>query len=821
MSDLQQRNYYKLFTGTNQAGGYDKIHLGYEADTTEIILKKDQATYFHMPFFADTQPLSASSLIADGATPGPIPALADRILKKLGNYGNSTPWGTPSERSDGQWLCSWLYALSSEPPIWLDRYYNPGRLAYPEALEGWANFTDYIESDIIYYDTPSTMTFEAGVLYQYFHHGEQTALKNIGTFSGPDKTRLKLDIEDWSCACPNDPKPVDNSIYNNTVTIENFKNDWVVSLFDPGYQDRNSLSFNNTDFINCYVTYNDSYSLEDEFTTSFWVYSHDWSQATSTQLLGSLRSGGYGVFYNNLHYNPYYAIPETFYGHLFYFNQEGEVYTEKNNQLILGEQANFIFVNMNSNAEIVGIDANKRRGVKYNHVGDTITFTRDASGGLLELNGTPKYFVLSGNDDGIFVTELSTYIFDKDLLLKAVLPQPYGPGEQLAFDIDGNLVRELSCLDLKFDSYNQKWTITDTGILQCQGAALTGIPSNTTGTNTNLAVDPENNLWVLAESNKIYKINTKNKTLIDTYEVGVQTNSIDSKNISFIKAYKRSTNTFTWYAIICHDYEKTLYQVTLDGKIINNTFLPPKLNTLDPVTALQDKDQLKFTGKGDFTGYERRRIFNKILYNNNPQIQFKVATTYPNRSLPYSTTTLSIPVQYLQNDVWHLVTVTLKNHVIQIFIDNYLRDEIQIPRNADFNYEFKNDLFIGCPVGKVENLNKEINSTAVIWNGYIDSVRIYDYAIRPELIQYFVREKSIADDIQWNIQTAALQYVEVVDRFFKHRLPGAKSTFFNIRLTGTKITDPAIRQRIENDIKVAVLQLKPAYAELLRVEWID
>lgn len=818
MSDLQQRKYYKLFTGTNQEEGYDKIHLGYEADTTEIILKKDQSTFFHMPFFADTQPLSASSLIGDGATPGPIPTLADRVFKKLSNYGDSTPWGTPSERADGQWLCSWLYALSSEPPIWLDRYYNPGRLAYKEALEGRANFDDYIESEFIYYDTPSTMTFEAGVLYQYFHHGEQTALKNIKTFSGPDKNRLKLDIEDWSCQCPNNPKPTDTSIYNNTVTIENFTLDWVVSLFDPGYQDRNSLSFNNTDFINCYVTYNDSYSLENEFTTSFWVNNLDWTQATSTQLLGSLRNGGYGVFYNNLHYNPYYAIPENTYGHLFYFNQEGQVYIEKSNQLILGEPANFIFLNLNSNAEVVGIDAIKRRAVKYNHVGDVLTYTRDLSGGLLELEGTPKYFVLSGNDDSVFVTTLSTYIFDKDLILKSATPEPYGYSEQLAFDTTGNLVRELSCIDLKFDSYNQKWTITDTGTVLCNGISLSALPSSES---TNLAIDPNNDLWVLANSNKIYKVNTKNKNLIATYEVGVQTTAIDAKNISFIKAYNRPTNTFTWYAIIYHSYEKTLYQVTLDGKIANNTFLPPKLNTLDPVTALQNKDLLTFTGKGDFTGYERRRIFNKVLYNNNPQIQFKVATTYPNRSLPYSITTLSVPVQYLQNGVWHLITVTLKNNTIKLFIDNFLRDELTIPGNADFNYEFKNDLFIGCPVGKVENLNKEINSKSVIWNGYIDSVRVYDYAIKPELVQYFVREKTVADDIQWNIQTAALQYVEVIDRFFKHRLPGSKSVFFNIRLTGTNITDPNIRQRIENDIKLAVLQLKPAYAELLRVEWID
>ena len=52
-------------------------------------------------------------------------------------------------------------------------------------------------------------------------------------------------------------------------------------------------------------------------------------------------------------------------------------------------------------------------------------------------------------------------------------------------------------------------------------------------------------------------------------------------------------------------------------------------------------------------------------------------------------------------------------------------------------------------------------------------------------------------------------------------MPGSKSVFFKIKLSGTSITDTALRKRIEEDIKVAVLQLKPAYAELLKVEWME
>ena len=52
MLDSIQRSYYKIFTGTNQEQGYDKIHLGYESTSLDLVLKKDETTYFHIPYFS-------------------------------------------------------------------------------------------------------------------------------------------------------------------------------------------------------------------------------------------------------------------------------------------------------------------------------------------------------------------------------------------------------------------------------------------------------------------------------------------------------------------------------------------------------------------------------------------------------------------------------------------------------------------------------------------------------------------------------------------------------------------------------------------------
>lgn len=176
MSNFLQRKYYKIFSGTNQKDGFDKIHLGYESSTTEIIFKKDAVTYFHVPFFTTIQALSSSDLLENGAVSGPMPAMADRISKKQTKYGNTTPWGDSTVNNiNGDWLCSWLYTSDNETSVWLDRYYNPGLITYAQALSGGAYLETYSVNNPVFYDVPSTLIFEPGVWYQYYHAGEKTA----------------------------------------------------------------------------------------------------------------------------------------------------------------------------------------------------------------------------------------------------------------------------------------------------------------------------------------------------------------------------------------------------------------------------------------------------------------------------------------------------------------------------------------------------------------------------------------------------------------------------------------------------------------------
>jgi len=822
MSNLQQRNYYKIFTGTNQTGGYEKLHLGYEAKTIEIVFKADNTTYFHVPFFASVQSVLDSTLVGDGAVPGIIPALSDRIFKKQGGYENTTPWGK-SLIQDGTWLCSWLYKESDSdntPPVWYDRYYNPGFINYTDALQqGVSTVTEYSSNNPIYIDVVSQLTLEPGVLYQYYHNGEKSATDIVKTFAGNNNDRLKLNIDNWN------ENTVDSSIYNNSVVIDNFKPNWISVPYDPGYTDRSILTFDNTDFIDAKVIYNETYSLPDEFTLSFWVYNKDWGNATSTQLVGNLNKGGYSVMYNNLNYNPFYVVPESTYGHLLYFNQDNNNYYDQNLGASLIQISTPVYTSINSNSEVIVLDSNNSLLSKYDHQGSATTYSKYSTGDIFYLPGTAKQLAIDGNNNTIVVTTSGTYIFDQSLTYQTSSSTTYTPFSEVIFDANGNIQTIQNCLAAIYDKDNTLWTIEASGDLYRtlpgeDKALYLDLPVTTTA---RLAIDPYNNLWIVNYSSDIIKLNLDTLTTTNISIGTTQPNdSTNFKNISFINTYDRLTNSFAWYALLYSNIDKILYQADLNGNVLKITNLPNTLFLLDPLTSAQNNNNLTFTCKGDFTGYEWRRIFNNSLYRNNSQMQFKIATRTPSPfNTLYYTYTLSVPVQYLTNNMWHLITATYKNNTLSLFINDLKRGTLTIPSNLLLNYDFRNNLYVGTPNGKSDNLNKEINSISVIWNGAIDSIKIYDYAIDPAFIKYFIREKTISSDIVWNVQTTPLQYIETIDRFFKHRVPGSKSNFFNIKINGTQITDPDTRLQIENNIIQSIQTLKPAYTELLNVEWLD
>jgi hypothetical protein len=108
----------------------------------------------------------------------------------------------------------------------------------------------------------------------------------------------------------------------------------------------------------------------------------------------------------------------------------------------------------------------------------------------------------------------------------------------------------------------------------------------------------------------------------------------------------------------------------------------------------------------------------------------------------------------------------------------------------------------------------------MIFNGYLQSIKLYNRCLTQDELTLLVRSNVVGDDIYWNLHTPKVQYVEKIERMFKHKLPGSKSPFYRIKLSNLSITDPVIRALIEEEIKKIVSEINPGYVDFLEVQWL-
>tara|TARA_B110000495_G_scaffold94975_1_gene82063 strand:+ start:6292 stop:10356 length:4065 start_codon:yes stop_codon:yes gene_type:complete len=196
-SPNQHRHYNKIFTGTNQLQGTDKIYFDYTTSTSQLEIKPGM-NFFNFPQLPDPVTrlnINDSTLIFSGSIAADKPSRADKIYKKRAGYAQTTRWGDPSDEHTGTWLCAWLSGgdIPDSKPQWVDRYYNPSLIGGINAL---TITTDTIhskyesENDVIFtssnneiYDEPSKLTFEPGASYAYYRINRRDITNNLSILS--------------------------------------------------------------------------------------------------------------------------------------------------------------------------------------------------------------------------------------------------------------------------------------------------------------------------------------------------------------------------------------------------------------------------------------------------------------------------------------------------------------------------------------------------------------------------------------------------------------------------------------------------------------
>lgn len=784
------RDYNRIYTGTNQSGGYDTPFLGFFADTTALTLKEDKSTYFHYPYTSLQLDLSASELIQTGAFAGAIPYRADKIFKKAADYKKHTVWGDsqPETTQRGTWLCAWLSGNDADPsqtPIWMDRWFSPGHFD--------ATITSFLCSTSAVFDTPTRLTFDPGVWYRYDHVGDTTNLQIVSMLCA-----LEIHVDDWA------EISIDATGNGNNVILQNYTSSMISSGVNPAEKtDDNGLKLDGTNQYGS-ILYSTNYIVSGDLTCNVWVKSADWQNQPSHHFISNGLRGGWSIGVNNGFFTPYNVLIDKE-GNIIFNNQTGDFYKD----VILPGSPAPVAAAIDSELYTWILDNGVYEGYKhlykmdYNgNIDDAVYFPSSIE--LYDLAVDQNNLVWVNSDQPL----VSSFNTSCEMISAISLT-----GKKLLIN-NQNVLTAFNVTDACVYGTDDYWTVAYNGDVYYNnniflaGASATNIQAT------------KDNVWALFDINKIAKLKEVDEILtgettfvidISAEVPGTISNTITGRNIFFTNEFDGEENSdYVWVLQPSNEY---LYKYDTSLNLlqkINITYVENSIQA-DPVL-------------GDTSGYQWHRAFNygALEEEGVPQIE---AVAYIGEGVPalsgqrYKAV---VSTSDLSTNDWHMFTFSIDttNSTLLLYSDVILRDTVAIPLSSNLFYKYETPILVGTNIGKINPLDEELNKINKIYHsGSFDDLRLYLNILNNSDIRHIYLTKYDFKDLIWNMPTGVQSYIEEIVRFFKFKMPGQKSQYYNIHLNGLQIENEDVRLIIEGIIKDTIQKIAPLYTSLYKIIW--
>jgi hypothetical protein len=841
VGSVNQRDYYGIFTGTGQEEGYDNIFLSYEGGTQGITFKKDRYTWFHFPNTSESININNTTLAFNGAVASNTPYKSDKVFKKRGNYKKYSNWGEslPVYEQDGTWLCTWLSG-SPDPdtvPVWIDRYLNPtltGLVSSADDLvdlllstntEAFIGTTDLSGLEIngnvfvaklfntfqqSYVDIPSQLTFDPGVLYVYHHIGETDNRSIVSQLSGSTKqyfvsggeitsntldgTGQMLYVSDWSTGTTVDKSPTRNDII--IVNTPSVKSDDEVVY--------NTLFTNGSAYG--ITTYPVNLAPYEGFALSVNIYADDWSNLYGDQIVGNFFDGGVGLFVDNPALTPLFYVYETTQGRNLELNSDLYILQESKLSNVASTSAVQFIFRRNHEDEYFVIDSGKNV-LRY----DSANILLSAN----SLSGTITGNILDAQIDGIgnlyILATDGAYRFAHDTGQLEYLFSA-GSSTRIAVDIANNVsVLDSHIIDYCVDSQNNMFTVSNTNVYKNGELTFTATDIK------KIYCDLYDNIWLL-HNNKLTKL-----TNVPTF---LTTTTLSSNgNMSMTLGYHLSGNGgVEEYIIVVDETNRRITKLSMDNQIISSTLI----DNLSGQFIITGTMVFRIS-RGDPSGYDYQRKFGRVRQREGKGVHIKLFTNH-RTTLRTKLFTLYADTSKLTKG-WHnfIISFDTPRGNIKLLIDGEVVARTSSDVNAyQFTYRtsnYRNEprIMIGSSSAKNGTLNEKIRQPGTyIFNGGFNEVRLYNEPLNEYNLRYVSRNGYVEayDDMVWNMPVGSNQYLEEIERFFQHRLPGNKSQFFNLKIRGYQPSTPEVQQIFEDSIRQVITKIVPAYTQLKDIVWI-
>ena len=887
--DIEMRDYKKLFTGSNQLLGSDNITLGYESYTTDIVLKKDKITYFHVPqtlYPYARLNINDSGLVQAGAIAGDHPVKSDKIFKKLADAKDTSPFGSASDETNGTFLCSWLSGGIdvNAPPIWVDRYYDPSKVTFIDALTSrtlnaitYTTVFDEIVKSAGYtpntddvFDKQSDLAFEPGTYYAYHHYGPTDVRKYIKSFAP------YLVEEDFP-----------HYFYANGSQIITGQVPEAEYTFDGNrYAVTNALS-----------------SIQDsnQFTLSFDMYNQDWTKPFAHQLIGNLLSDGFGIFNENI------VTPRIFVNSISGLEILNTDFKKINTVAYPTSALAFIRPRFSENYLVACADGYLRqytcddRLLRQNfspYLSSIVSFSNTDDTAFL-LCSTPTISRLLSACPGTntlapVVTSIissrchTSYSNSAGYPLLSTGTVNYYKNN-FYFTSGTVSKRKDNTIYYLTDNNNtiNKWDINSTN-----NAVTTAFRANT-GTNgfADFNIDFDGNIWILNNKNIFYKFTQNSQFLLSgalTSKTPITTvlNITGNGTTRYYPITAQTPLTPSDLNIIINNtVQRPVFDYSLSASKV--LFVNPPLSgytgTIQYTQSLDTFNNSKVSFISDFTNsvYTSNVLFARtgatinsttsgISALSSPAYQFLVYDTQgnqlsstfyftatgkpalanidylreyalptypqPNLNIKIVTTNISDNTDVSMNEIiynlsaldpgYHNFVIRFDSYhgYMSLFIDSQLVQSLQFtPRKYKFSNLINRPFLVGssCVSNSLPLFKYLQKQSFLAENIKIKNFYLYNTPLNDCDVAMHAKKNANIQDIHFDVPCGRRNYLEEIERYFKATLPGSKSTQYNINIRNTGITDPKLQAALEARIAIILANSAPVYTKLNKIKWIN
>lgn len=806
---IHYRNYVSIFSGNRQEKGYEKLHVQYESYSSPLTFDAGKTTWFHMP--QNMHPyqrlnIKSSKLVEAGAVGGDHPLRSDRVYKKLGHYKYTSNEGDSSGETTGQWLCSWLSAAPdiSVKPVWVDRYYNPNTITPYEAITAPRGNVEYNTSfecyDLPYgiTDVPSSLTFEPGCLYAYSHFGKVDAEQNIKSLTS------YLQVK-------------------NLTSYQRINGSLLVPIVDVNGFDTYSFDGTNYGTINV----DNIKSSENVFTFTFWANRTDWTTPVGYQLAGNFNEYGLGIFNYKL------VTPLLFYifrGNILAYNSDLELVNNYNTPEAFNQRTVYYIRRDPLNSFHIITD---QRAIGELNLQETIV--DGLSGFLTNMAAyTPGENPANYRPESLPIVDVSNDYENAFIL--------FGDNSIRELDLKTNLIYSVSATARISQSGNYK-QVRHVGD---QLAIIDGNQSIVRG-----------DVVYFLSAGKINRWDTQSRTI--TGFIGDKNTNFDCYNIDkYNNTWAASGNKIHVYG----KYQRLIFSKTLSAdstftttplKIQNITFMENfkggNLHSDVIIAASGSRLNKLMLSKLDYSGNIIKSIlidadstFNKNLDPSNHNFNYGYVDDRARGNNNYSfkirlynllnTEDSEIPEPIILasdlNPGYHHfgIVVNAMEGYVKVYLDGSLYTTVGFtPKKYCYTPLMTETILVGaCPYYSGLTLSNFLNSRKINNFYFIKDLEIQNLYFYNKELNYFdigmhFKEKLPPQNLVWDAPCGRRNYIDTISRYFTQRVPGAKSTLYNIQINDN-LMDRDCRDFLQTAIIKKLTEITPAYTKLNKLEWV-